>query len=156
MSSRKKWSCSKCSYTTNRKYNLELHYSRKSACLNRLKADSHDPVGQNVYVEGQNVYAKGQKVNVEGQKVNAEGQNVNAEVHTCDKCGKYLSCEKSLKRHHINCKGIPTLQCPTCLRFFETKQGKNQHIRNVICSPPEDVENKDEKKRKRKRKRMNF
>ena len=131
--------CKICCYKTNRKSNYEYHTNRKNPCKPSEYADSLEYVGQKVNAEGQKVNAEGQKVNAEGQKVNAEGQKVNAGIFTCEKCQKVLSCEKSLKRHHTNCQGINNLQCPTCLKFFESRKGKNQHIKNVKCGePPED------------------
>ena len=105
--------CKICCYKTNRKSNYDYHINRKNPCKSTeekpsqvIRGQNVDAEGQNVDAGGQNVDAGGQNVDAGGQNVDAGGQNVDAEVHTCDKCSKYLSCDKSLKRHHINCKGL--------------------------------------------------
>ena len=57
----------------------------------------------------------------------------------CEKCEKVLSCSKSLKRHQKTCKGVHVLKCPTCMKMFSSKQSKHEHMKNVKCSPPEDI-----------------
>jgi hypothetical protein len=51
------------------------------------------------------------------------------------KCSKILSCKSSLNEHLKTCKGVSSLQCPTCKKIFSTRQGKCQHLKNVKCQP---------------------
>ena len=138
---KKKWICQKCDYETNKKQNYEKHISRPSACEKRLKR--HDKImdGQNVKHMRQNVNTDGQNVKHMRQNVNTDGQNVNIinkEVFDCKICNKILSCRRSLVRHEKLCKGIDSLQCPTCKMFFNTRQSKHQHIKAGKCIPCKD------------------
>ena len=141
MVSNKTFICETCGYSTNRKYNLELHQRNPNACDKRLKR--HDKImdGQNVKHMGQNVNTDGQNVKHMRQNVNTDGQNVNInnkEVFDCKICNKNLSCRRSLVRHEKLCKGIDSLQCPTCKMFFNTRQSKHQHIKAGKCVPCKD------------------
>ena len=148
MVSNKSFVCETCGYSSNRKYNLELHQRSPNACEKRLKRLSNETVCQNVNENGQNVNAGCQKVNanvnVGCQNVNVGCQNVNVTIehpNKCKKCNKILSSKRNLDRHDKNCSGNP-LQCPICKVSFTTRQGKYQHMKNVKC---EFIEIKDEK-----------
>tara|TARA_Y100000389_G_scaffold7480_1_gene7177 strand:+ start:149 stop:1165 length:1017 start_codon:yes stop_codon:yes gene_type:complete len=128
-----KYTCNKCGYETNRKWSLEDHYSRVSACKKRLKRLSNKTICQNVNENGHFVNAGCQNVNVD---VNAGCQNVNVTIdhpNKCNKCNKILSSKRNLDRHLKNCSGMNPLQCSFCKVYFTTRQGKYQHIKNVKC-----------------------
>ena len=75
------------------------------------------------------------------QNVNSDGQNVNINnktVFNCKLCNKVLSCKRSLIRHEKLCKGINSLQCPTCKMLFNTRQSKHQHVKAGKCIPFKD------------------
>ena len=151
MVSNKSFVCETCGYSSNRKYNLELHQRSPNACEKRIKRLSNEThvnqKGQIVNPGGQNVNQKGQIVNPGGQivnpSVNPSGQIVNPDENIvnvtiknsnkCSKCNKILSCKKSLTRHEKNCNGDNPLQCPTCKVCFTTRQGKYKHMKSVKC-----------------------
>jgi len=141
MVSNKSFVCETCRYSTNRKYNLELHHHSPNACEKRLKRGDKNTDGQNVKHMRQNVNTDGQNVKHMRQNVNTDGQNVNInnkKVFDCKICNKILSCRRSLVRHEKLCKGIDSLQCPTCKMFFNTRQSKHQHIKAGKCIPFKD------------------
>ena len=37
--------------------------------------------------------------------------------------------------HELKCKGVATLQCPTCHKAFSSYSGKSKHLKNVKCEP---------------------
>ena len=127
MVSNKSFVCETCRYSTNRKYNLELHHHSPNACEKRLKRGDKNTDGQNVKHMRQNVNTDGQNVNINNKK-----------VFDCKICNKILSCRRSLVRHEKLCKGIDSLQCPTCKMFFNTRQSKHQHIKAGKCIPFKD------------------
>tara|TARA_B110000027_G_scaffold120168_1_gene133403 strand:+ start:122 stop:1120 length:999 start_codon:yes stop_codon:yes gene_type:complete len=141
MVSNKSFLCETCGYSTNRKYNLELHQCSPNACEKRLRRHDKNTDRQNVKHMRQNVNTDGQNVKHMRQNVNTDGQNVNInnkEVFDCKICNKILSCRRSLVRHEKLCKGIDSLQCPTCKMFFNTRQSKHQHIKARKCIPCKD------------------
>jgi hypothetical protein len=120
--------CSVCSYETSRKWSYDDHISRPNACDKRKKRNSHKVQDTIVNVEDKIVNVI---VNVEDNN-NSEGHNV---VNKCIKCGKILSCKKSLNKHLKSCNDVDSLQCFTCKKKFSTRQGKYQHLKNVKCTP---------------------
>ena len=141
MSSNKTFICDTCGYSTNRKYNLELHQRSPNACEKRLKRHDKNTDGQSVKHMKQFVNTDGQSVNHMKQYVNTDGQIViinNKDIFDCKRCNKVLSCKKSLVRHEKVCKGVDSLQCPTCKMFFNTRQSKHQHIKAGKCVPFKD------------------
>lgn len=119
------YTCTQCDYTTSRSYNLKRH-------MNLV----HDDEGQNVVTNGQFVVEKGHVVVDKRQNVVMNGQHVvnhgNCE-HICDKCGKALSCKRSLKRHAPICKGpILPNQCPVCERILSDRHSKWKHMK--VCN----------------------
>lgn len=112
--------CSTCNYQTNRKWSYEDHISRPMACQKRLNKHNSDIVDQNITSKEQS-HAKTCK-----------------EVFTCKECKKDLSSKKSLQRHYKTCRGINTLQCPTCREVFGDRHAKHRHIKKGRCIPYED------------------
>ena len=141
MVSNKSFICETCGYSTNRKYNLELHQRSPNACEKRLKRHDKNTDGQSVKHMKQFVNTGGQSVKHMKQSVNTDGQIViinNKDIFDCKRCNKVLSCKKSLVRHEKVCKGVDSLQCPTCKMFFNTRQSKHQHIKAGKCIPFKD------------------
>jgi len=58
----------------------------------------------------------------------------------CCKCNKILSSSRNLKNHELRCNGLDVLQCPTCTKFFKNKAGKSQHMKNIKCKPPSEID----------------
>jgi hypothetical protein len=80
----------------------------------------------------------GHKVN---PVVNPIGHKVNPDydlLNNCKYCNKILSSKRNLERHQKTCKGVNSLQCPTCKKTFASKEGKYKHIKNVKCEPVKD------------------
>ena len=46
---------------------------------------------------------------------------------------KTLSSKRSLERHQQTCKGVHSLQCPTCKKTFTTREGKYKHMKKSNC-----------------------
>jgi len=119
---KKKWTCEKCGYETNKKQNYETHIGRQAACEKRLSRMNNENDRQNATLAGQNATLMGQ---------NATLQSNNE--FNCSSCNKRLSCFKSLNRHLKICKGVNSLQCPTCKRTFSNSGSKSRHMKNVKC-----------------------
>ena len=135
MVSNKTFVCETCGYSSNRKYNLELHQRSPNACEKRLKRLNDESLCQTVNEKGHFVNADCQNVNAD---VNVGCQNVNVTIehsNKCKKCNKILSSKRSLERHEKNCSGVDPLQCSICKVYFTTRQGKYQHMKNVKCEP---------------------
>jgi len=133
MVSNKSFVCGTCGYSSNRKYNLELHQRSPNACEKRLKRLNDDTLCQTVNEKGHFVNADCQNVNAD---VNVGCQNVNVTIehsNKCKKCNKILSSKRNLERHEKNCSGVDPLQCSICKVYFTTRQGKYQHMKNVKC-----------------------
>jgi len=133
MVSNKSFVCETCGYSSNRKYNLELHQRSPNACEKRLKRLNDDTLCQTVNEKGHFVNADCQNVNAD---VNVGCQNVNVTIehsNKCKKCNKILSSKRNLERHEKNCSGVDPLQCSICKVYFTTRQGKYQHMKNVKC-----------------------
>ena len=133
MVSNKSFVCETCGYSSNRKYNLELHQRSPNACEKRLKRHNAETLCQTVNEKGHFVNADCQNVNAD---VNVGCQNVNVTIeysNKCKKCNKILSSKRNLDRHEKNCSGVDPLQCSICKVYFTTRQGKYQHMKNVKC-----------------------
>ena len=126
MISSKRFQCSVCCYETCRKYNLQLHTSSPNACDKRLKKTNHKAEEQTVDVVERN------------DDVGVVDRNVDI-INTCKRCSKVLSSKRYLNEHLQKCKGVSSLQCPTCRKVFSSAPGKYQHIKNVKCSRPQDL-----------------
>lgn len=102
--------CSLCTYTTNRRYNLERH-------INTV----HFSRRQNVDIDVQNVDIVGQNVDIAGQ---------NVDMHKCPHCYKSFSCARSLNRHAPTCKHVDDpSQCWKCRKRFSDRTAKSRHIK---------------------------
>lgn len=118
--------CNVCNYQTSRKWSYEDHISRSSACEKRLKRTS-------LIAEEKTIDVVEKKNDVDVVEQNDDN------INKCMKCSKVLSCKKSLKEHLKTCKGVHSLQCPTCKKSFSSAQGKYQHLKYVKCSRPSDL-----------------
>ena len=137
MVSNKSFVCETCGYSSNRKYNLELHQRSPNACEKRIHKqrfkDSPQDVNPSVNPVPQDVNPS---VNPAPQNVNPAPQNVNLNNKNnfkCEFCDKKLCSLWNLKRHIITCKKAESLQCPTCKKIFTSRQGKYKHMKSVTC-----------------------
>tara|TARA_Y100000389_G_scaffold176813_1_gene188597 strand:- start:1266 stop:2234 length:969 start_codon:yes stop_codon:yes gene_type:complete len=111
------YECGYCGYTSDRYRNLLRHKNRKNSC-NKTVNNSNENINRNIS--------------------NTESQNDND--RKCPKCKIMLSSAFSLKRHLLTCYGVDYKTCPTCFKVFSSVSGKNNHIRNVKCTPPPPTE----------------
>ena len=146
MVSNKSFVCETCGYSSNRKYNLELHQRSPNACEKRLKRLNNETDDKKVNFNDKKVSPNDKKVNPE---VNPDDKKVNPKVNpgdeslnNCKYCNQTFSSKSYLMKHEKTCNGLNSLQCPTCKKMFRSKQSKYKHIKNVKC---EFVETKDEK-----------
>jgi hypothetical protein len=51
----------------------------------------------------------------------------------CSGCKRIFQKIYNLKQHLPICKGVDNSTCPTCLRTFNTRQAKSQHIKKGKC-----------------------
>ena len=137
MVSNKSFVCETCGYSSNRKYNLELHKRSPNTCEKKIKRqhikDFPQDVNPSVDHAPQNVNPTPQNVN---SSVDPTPQNVyfnNKNNFKCEFCNKDLSSFWNLKRHIITCKKADSLQCPTCKKTFTSRQGKYKHMKSVNC-----------------------
>lgn len=100
------FTCSDCTYISQRKFNLQRHIRNKH----------HNNV-----------------MNTENE---AEEEIVNQskeKVNICQKCNKIYKTKKHLVSHEKYCKGIDELTCPRCMISFTKKQAKCRHIKANKC-----------------------
>ena len=125
-----------CGYSTNRKYNLELHRRSPNACERRLKRQHKIEPTQNVSplvsLPVQNVSPL---VSPPTQNVSPPTQNVSPIIiiKHCSKCSKMFNRNSDLLRHEKTCNGLHSLQCPTCKYKFTCASSKSRHIRLGNC-----------------------
>ena len=59
--------------------------------------------------------------------------NVNYDETVCKKCNRVFANKYNARNHEKICNGAHLLQCHKCMKEFKTKQGKYQHLKNVVC-----------------------
>jgi hypothetical protein len=97
------FSCLYCHYTSNRKYNLNIH---------ELNKHSKDILNEN---------------NID--KISAPYKSYNF----CSKCHKKYLTLRSLKNHEEKCIGIDILTCPKCMNSFSDSSNKIRHMKRNSC-----------------------
>lgn len=101
--------CSYCSYTTNKKYNLNRHIF-------------------SVHFEE---FKREQIVINASQNVTSESQNVTL-TFCCSACGKDFTTKRSLNRHYSVCTGKTNiLECEYCKKMFANRCSLSRHRK--IC-----------------------
>ena len=126
------YECEHCGYLTKKQSNFLRHKNRKNPCGKMNNGNINRKTGENISFHNRNSNSQYDNANL--QNDNANSQNSNAVK--CLKCFKILSNKYSLKRHLDICTGVDILTCPTCLKRFSSISSKNNHIRNIVCSPP--------------------
>ena len=127
---KEKFKCDKCSFVAYEKENLDKHKGN-CWCYDEFKTNHPMLLLEQRIKEQQK----------EIMKLKYPKDDVNTDdkaLHICEKCNKKLSCFKSLNRHLKICKGVNSLQCPTCKKTFSNSGAKSRHIKNVKCEPVED------------------
>ena len=129
MVSNKSFVCDTCGYSTNRKYNLELHQRSPNACEKRLKRQHKPDPTENV---SPLVSSPTQNVS---PLVSSPTQNVSPtnNIKHCSKCSKMFNRNSDLFRHEKTCNGLNPLQCPICKYKFTRASSKSRHIKLGNC-----------------------
>jgi hypothetical protein len=137
MVSNKSFVCEICGYSSNRKYNLELHQRSPNACDKRLNRLNNETSNNKVNLNDKKVNPFDNKVS---PKVNPDDKKVSPKVNPDDKslnnckyCNQIFSSKSYLMKHEKKCNGLNSLQCPTCKKMFGSKQSKYKHMKNVKC-----------------------
>ena len=132
MVSNKLFICETCGYSTNRKYNLELHQRNPKTCENRLKRhhklDTLENVIPNVTIDPVNVIPN---VTIDPVNVTPNGNDVTPNV--------IINNELQLNIKN----NIHSLQCPFCKKTFANRSGKSRHIKAGKCVPCKDEKDKE-------------
>ena len=138
-------SCPDCGKDFKFPYLLLSHFDRVTSCSpNKVSVENLEKAKENdgkVCSEKNKICIENSKVCQEISKVCDDNKKVDEtkpeKIFQCSKCEKTLTSNQSLKYHSKICKGVHSLQCPTCLKSFSNKTGKYKHIKFVKCSPPE-------------------
>jgi hypothetical protein len=146
--------CPHCSFSTNRKFNLNRHLNNK----HKDKILNHEFFGenvQNVIPSIQDVVSTEQFV-ISNQEINefiiqSDNEN-NTKTDICDsqeekekkqkdkllyckKCYKEYSTKRLLINHENKCQYVDNLTCPKCMTSFTNRHNKNRHIKRNTCKP---------------------
>ena len=117
------YKCSRCCYTTTRKFNYERHINLVhdlSICSEDTNVVDKDT---NVVDEDTNVVVKGANVVVKDAKV---------VVFKCPNCYKHYSSQKNLKKHTPRCNGKEhPYQCTECKKLYASRTTLAHHKK--IC-----------------------
>tara|TARA_B110000037_G_scaffold186981_1_gene217290 strand:- start:10907 stop:11905 length:999 start_codon:yes stop_codon:yes gene_type:complete len=147
MVSNKSFICETCCYSTNRKYNLELHHRSLKTCGKRLKRHDETTTNQNGHDFVKDTQRNGHENDdffVKENKMVIINDDFFVKSNECRFCFKSLSTKQRLISHEkMCCTKINPLQCPTCKKIFSTKQSKHQHIKAGKCIPVKDEKDKE-------------
>lgn len=113
--------CPNCCYSTHKKSNYQSHINRKFSCITTNQIDVNNKIDD-----------ENNKINDVNNKINDENNKI-----VCGKCEKQFKSSATLKGHLKICKGVHSLQCPTCKKQFAYQQQKHYHTKNVKCTPCE-------------------
>ena len=137
--------CANCDYSSTRRYDLRRHERRKIPCISikttnmTSKIDSSD--SSESHADSSESHADSSESHADSSESHAGTLHNQIGDRTttgfvCDKCGKVLMSKYSLKNHkERHCEGVKPNVCPTCLKTFSTRRGRNNHVRIVNCSP---------------------
>ena len=129
MVSNKTFICETCHYTTNRKYNLELHQCSPNACEKRLKKDDKNNRVK-IVADFDKTVAGSSAIVADFDKTVAKQLN---DAKCCNFCNKSFATKRSKEKHEDKCNGVHSLQCPTCKVEFTSKFSKYRHIKKANC-----------------------
>jgi len=153
------YNCKNCSYSTNRRFNLQTHYKKLKSCTSIIPPPV---ITKPIMIEKTTFnctncnYSTNRMANLQTHYerknkcqplveiiVPPDKQKVEFIVNSnpckldipnqCKLCDKILSSSYCLKQHEKICNGLHILQCPTCLKKFKSRTGKYAHIKHVDC-----------------------
>lgn len=126
------FTCSKCNYTTQRKYNLDRH--TKLVHKEDNNASSHTVDDTTTIVDISPHIVDNLPINVDNspQKNDEDSESESGKCFKCNDCYKSFTTKYRLTTHHSKCPKIHSpLACPKCLRIFSDRSAKHRHIK--IC-----------------------
>ena len=157
------YKCPHCPYESKRAFDIKRHLARNKSCVPNVSTiveggcdtqnvngtdtstqnvndcTSNDTKDVNVSTENVNVCTPSgtKNVNVGAKSLSANGvNNGNGQNELICKCGKSnFRNTWEFNKHMGKCNGLNSLQCPTCHRWFSSRQAKYQHKKNVKCEP---------------------
>lgn len=138
------YECEDCGYVTNKKFNFMKHKNRKTVCKRSIKIETGTEQNLNtnpqIYNENSQIDNAATQIYNENSQICYDTTHLNNDSinnpSKCPKCNKQLYNMFSLKRHLEICKGVDNLTCDICFKKFSSVSSKNNHKRNVKCSPP--------------------
>lgn len=135
------YKCDTCSYTTNKKSNLNNHRRRKTPCTTRSATNNNTQSSSESSITNKDEETSSNKEPVAPPNDDVVCQPCDDVIVTksdrfkCSKCDKILSTKQSLDNHEGKCDGLHPLQCNVCLKMFASRYGKYEHKKNVKCTP---------------------
>lgn len=102
--------CNKCSYISDRKYNIQKHINRihSKECMD-IENNENDMFHlQTDIVEQQNKFI-------------------------CKTCNKLYKTMRHLSNHEKLCNKVDSLTCPRCMVYFTHRNSRNRHIKANKC-----------------------
>lgn len=121
-----KYTCTHCTYTSNRKYNLERHIALVHETETRAVAND--------------------SMSLQNPQANSMDSHSVQPPTMCTKCKRSFSNEFSRKRHETICKGVANpLECHLCHMVFNLASSKCMHLkkcrlRNITTDPQQPSE----------------
>ena len=140
--------CSLCSYSTNKRYNLNRHISTVHKVLDVGKeeaAENNQTLSENnqtLSENNQTLSDNNQSMSENNQTLSKNNQSLDVETidgrkpHACPTCYKSYTRKVTLNAHILKCKKVQSaLECDKCHRVFNTQSTLAMHRRR--CDGPE-------------------
>jgi len=133
----KNYKCSACDYISEKKYNVTRHIVRTH---NNNTITKNSQKGTENSQKGTENSQKGTENSQKGTDFENEEIPHDSLCTSCYKCHKNISNKYNLKRHELTCKGVDTLQCEFCFKYFKYRHNKYEHVK--ICKIKNEIEQK--------------
>lgn len=134
------YSCSSCSYTTDRKDNFDRHLTSKRHKKQLAKEVDKQREEELNKLEKQQKQIQKRILCLQSNKINIENttdveEDIDQVVYCCEKCKKTYKTFKYFQQHTKKCNGIDNLTCPKCMKTFTDCSNKRKHIERKTCKP---------------------